>query len=62
MSSTAALVIGVAVGFALAAMLVNHSQCCAALGRAAFAKYGVPDLGGSVDATAGGIISSLGLT
>lgn len=60
MSGAVWFAIGVAAGFVLV-HAIAPKDCCAALGRAAFAKYGVPDLGGSVDSTAGGIISTLGL-
>lgn len=55
------LLIGIAAGFALAAFLLSSDPCCAALGKAAFGKYGIPDLGNGIDATAGGIIAGLGL-
>lgn len=61
MSTPIAIIIGLVAGFALATFLQNGSQCCASLGKAAFTKYGIPDLGSGLDSTAGGLISQLGL-
>lgn len=62
MDGSVYLIIGIAAGFALAAFLLSSDPCCAALGKAAFAKYGIPDLGAGIDSTAGGLISALGLS
>lgn len=56
------LLLGIAAGFALAAFLLSSDPCCAALGRAALAKYGIGDLGNGIDSAAGGLIAGLGLT
>lgn len=61
MSTGVAIAVGLIVGFTLATILMSSPGCCATLGKVAFAKYGIGDPGQGIDATAGGLISQLGL-
>lgn len=56
-----ALFLGIGIGFAGFVLLGNNTGCCASLGKAGLAKFGIPDLGEGVDSALGGAVSALGL-
>ena len=62
MGAALGVAVGLLAGLALAAFLMQHSECCASLGAAGLKKAGLPDLGAGPDSVFGGAISALGLT